>query len=1174
MKKLLKLSTLSSGVLALGVMAAGSAFAQGTCSVAYTTVNHWGNGAQYKVNVTNNASAKTSWEVCWTYAGNDTIYNLWDGVFSQSGKNVCVKNAPYNSNLAANGKTSFGFLTNNPGVAPTAFTLNGVACGGTAASSAPSSTPSSIASSSRSSSSLPVSSSSRSSSSLSSSLPLSSSSRSSSSSLAPSSVAVSSSSRSSSSSSVPATAARWLLDSANSTFHFVTVKKTLAGVETPENLTFSQLQGTVASSGQATLTIPLASISTANVVRDPRMQSLLFESAYLPSLHFTTQLDLVAIEAMAAGSTAIQSVTGNLVLHGIVKPLVFDVLVVKNAANNISFSPRKPIVINSIDFDLSGGVEALRAVAGLSTIGEKVPVYFKMFLNRDNPTNVPAIVLATAPNAPVSLSGNVGGTGSANLNWADVSANETGFLVRRKLAGGNWATVSNNAANSVSYLDSLTAAGSYDYKVISYTGSIPSAATAPLTLVYATTTSSAASVSSVGSSTSSVATSSTSSVASSSGTTSSAGTLVGNATTGATLWSQRSCLACHGVDGEKTSSGSPALVPLNPNRSSYLHSQDTQARSLRDFIAKWMPQGGEGSCVGQCAADLEAYILTWRKPSDGVPDSPVSNFSCPSNASSYGQRTLRLLTKLEYQRSVKDLVNYQTDVTASLPDDFVSGAFVNNNTLSIDKTRYTSYLAHAERIATDVATRWNAVLSCTPSTSCASTLVNTLGPRIFRRPLTTEEQTAYLAVANGTTGGRSVTDGMQVALTAMLSSPQFLYRSEIGELSSTGVYKLTGYEMATYMAYTFTGTTPSDALRTAAANGTLNTAAGIRTQAASLLASANTKLLLSDLVNRWLMTEKIETLTKPAVNNFATLGADMKNELGKNFATAMLETNGTFASVYNPSYTHVNSRLAAHYGLAFSGTQDADGFVKATTSDRGGILMSGAFMSRYASTTDSNMITRAVAIRRKLMCQDIPEPPAGVSLDREALAARDKAFYEDPHTTQRMIFERITGGTSCANCHGEVINPLGGGLENFDTAGRIRSTDLKGNAIVSSGTFFSPYPQLQFLNDPDRVIYSPSIQFNGAKDLARTIVEHPQVANLAQTCLATQFVSYSSGINSIFLIDSTRDVGYKRISKAEENAYRCDVADLTNVLTTKGPRAMLEEIPALESVMYRQEWAR
>nr|ACY24860.1 putative cbp2D carbohydrate binding protein [uncultured organism] len=1128
MKKLLKLSMLSTGLMTLGIMASSGVNAQGACSVAYDTVNTWGNGGQYKVTVTNTSAAKTSWELCWTFAGSDVIPNLWDGVLTQTGNNVCVKNAPYNPNLPANGTATFGFLVNNPGTIPTAFTLNGAACGGNASSA--SSTPSSV--------------------------PTTSSSR--------------------SSSSAPSVAARWLLDATNSTFNFVTVKKSTAGVETPESMTFTQLQGTVSTTGQATLTIPLASISTNNVVRDPRMQSLLFETAYLPSLHFTTQLDLAAIDAMAAGSTSVQSITGNLVLHGIVKSVVFDALVVKHANNSVSFSPRKPIVINSVDFDLNAGVEALRAAASLSTIGEKVPVYFKMFLNRDNPTNVPAISLAAAPNAAISLSGTVSNaTGAANLNWADASSNETGFLVRRKGADGRWTTATGTAANAVSYLDNLTATGSYDYKVISYTDSIPASATAPLTLVYAGVGSSTSSVSSASStSVTSVSSSSRSASSLSSGSSSSTGALVGDVTRGASLWTQRSCVGCHGVDGAKNANGSAAIIQLNPNRSFYRHRNDTQDRSLREFISLWMPQGGEGTCTGQCAADLEAYIWTFRKPSDGQPDVPVSYFSCPSNAPSYGQRTLRLLTKLEYQRSVRDLVNYQADVTASLPDDFVSGAFVNNNTLSVDKTRYTSYLANAERIATDVATRWNAVLNCTPSTSCASTLVNTLGPRIFRRPLTTEEQTAYLAVANGTTGGRTATDGMQVALTAMLSSPQFLYRSEVGTLSSSGVYKLDGYEMATYMAYTFTGTTPNATLLTAAGNGTLNTVTGIRAQAATLLSSANTKLLLTDLVNRWLLTEKIETLTKPAVSNFAALGADMKNELGKNFSYAMLETNGSFANIYNPSYTHVNQRLATHYGVSFSGTQDADGFVRATTADRGGILTSGAFLSRYASTTDSNMITRAVAIRRKLLCQDIPEPPSGVSLDREQLFAQDREFYENPHTTQRMIFDRLTGGTTCSNCHGEIINPLGGGLENFDTAGRIRSTDLKGNPIVSSGTFYSPYPQLQFLNDPDRVRYSPEIQFNGAKDLARTIVEHPQVANLAQTCLATQFVSYSSGINSIFLIDSDREVGYKRISKDEENAYRCDVADLTNVLTTRGPRAMLEEIPALESVMYRKEWAR
>src|SRR5690606_38879665 len=213
-------------------------------------------------------------------------------------------------------------------------------------------------------------------------------------------------------------------------------------------------------------------------------------------------------------------------------------------------------------------------------------------------------------------------------------------------------------------------------------------------------------------------------------------------------------------------------------------------------------------------------------------------------------------------------------------------------------------------------------------------------------------------------------------------------------------------------------------------------------------------------------------------------------------------------------------------------------------------------------------------LRRRMMCQDIPEPPSGVSLDREALAAQDREFFEDPHTTQRMIFDRITSGTSCSNCHAEIINPLGGAMENYDALGRVRAIDAKGNAINAVGTYFSPYPHLQFLADPDRVIHSPAITFEGGRELANTIVNDPMVSALAQSCLATQFVSYSSGIHSIFLIDSDRDVRSQRISKAEEDAYRCDISDLTGVLVNNGPRAMLEAIPALDSVMYRREWAR
>lgn len=1123
MKKLFKTSIAFMG-LALGSLISAGAAAQNVCSVSYTAVANWGSGGQAQVIVENKGAALSSWEVCWAFNGNEVISQLWDGVHTANGKNICVKNAPYNGTLPANEIVQFGFNLSNPGTQlPAEFTLNGVNCGGSGGQS------SSVASST------PV------------------------------------SSGSSSSTPAPETAARWLLEAEKSSFHFVTVKN----IDNAESHTFTQLQGTVSAAGNATLTIPLATVSTGFAIRNTRMQNLLFESGYLPNLHFTTQLDLAAIDAMPVGGISQQTLAGNLILHAINKPISFEVTLIKHTNNSVSFSPRRPIVINSVDFELNAGVEALRLAASLSSIGEKTPIYFKMFLTRDNPTGIAAITLPAAPEAPVGLTGNlVQDVGSAELIWSNLNADETGLLVRRKGADGRWTTQSNLAANTSIFSETLPAVfGNYDYKVISYRDSVPSVASNAVALLYEDTSGNTSSSSSEGSA-SSVESSASSVSSTSSSSSEDNGPITGDATSGAALWNTRGCVFCHGVDGERNASGTPAATPLNPNRSVYRHSQDNQDLILRDFISKWMPQSNPGSCTGQCAADLEAFIHTWRRPSDGIPDNPVSYFSCPAPGASYGQRTLRLLTKNEYQRSVQDLVGYTQDVVSRLPDDFIAGTFMNNNTLMVDRTRYTSYIATAERIAEDVATRWNNVLACSPDSNCATKLVDDLAPKIFRRPLTADERADYLAVALGTDDGRTAAEGMEVALAAMLSSPQFLYRSELGEASG-GAFKLNGYEMATFISYTFTGTTPGDDLLAAAGRGELDTAFGVRQHASMLLESAHTKSLLGEFVNRWLGTEQLEIKEKSGVANFPVLAQDMKQELGKNFAHAMLAHDTNFASVFNPHYTHVNQRLASLYGIPFmAGSADAQGFTRVSTSERGGILTSGAFMSRYATADDANMVTRSVAVRRRIMCQDIPEPPSGVSLDREALAARDREFFENPHTTQRMIFDRITSGTSCSNCHGEIINPLGGSMENFDALGRLRAVDLKGNPIDAVGTFFSPFPQLQFLNDPDRVIHSPAIQFDGANELAQTIVEDPMVSGLAQSCLATQFVSYSSGINSIFLIDSPRDVGYARISKAEEEAYRCDVANLVDVLNMNGPRAMLEEIPALDSVMYRQEWAR
>jgi len=92
------------------------------CTATYSVSSDWGSGFNGAVTVTNNGTAATSsWKVTWTWAGNQTITNLWNGSYTQSGKAVTVNNAAYNNVIAAGGNTSFGFGANYSGTntAPT-----------------------------------------------------------------------------------------------------------------------------------------------------------------------------------------------------------------------------------------------------------------------------------------------------------------------------------------------------------------------------------------------------------------------------------------------------------------------------------------------------------------------------------------------------------------------------------------------------------------------------------------------------------------------------------------------------------------------------------------------------------------------------------------------------------------------------------------------------------------------------------------------------------------------------------------------------------------------------------------------------------------------------------------------------------------------------------------------
>lgn len=115
-----------------GVLRRTEGQSSGTCNITYKLNTQWNVGFQAELTIVNNGPAINGWTVTWTFPSTQSIYELWNGIVTQSGANVTVRNASYNANIPTGGSVSFGFNANwfgsNP--APTSFALNGVTCGG------------------------------------------------------------------------------------------------------------------------------------------------------------------------------------------------------------------------------------------------------------------------------------------------------------------------------------------------------------------------------------------------------------------------------------------------------------------------------------------------------------------------------------------------------------------------------------------------------------------------------------------------------------------------------------------------------------------------------------------------------------------------------------------------------------------------------------------------------------------------------------------------------------------------------------------------------------------------------------------------------------------------------------------------------------------------------------
>jgi endo-1,4-beta-xylanase len=123
------------GVTVAGVAAvttAPAAQAATGCRVDYGISSQWPGGFGAAVTITNLGDSLSGWRLSWSFTAGQTVTQLWNGGYTQSGAQVTVTNASWNAAIGTGGTASFGFNGSWTGTnpVPSSFALNGVTCTG------------------------------------------------------------------------------------------------------------------------------------------------------------------------------------------------------------------------------------------------------------------------------------------------------------------------------------------------------------------------------------------------------------------------------------------------------------------------------------------------------------------------------------------------------------------------------------------------------------------------------------------------------------------------------------------------------------------------------------------------------------------------------------------------------------------------------------------------------------------------------------------------------------------------------------------------------------------------------------------------------------------------------------------------------------------------------------
>jgi len=443
------------------------------------------------------------------------------------------------------------------------------------------------------------------------------------------------------------------------------------------------------------------------------------------------------------------------------------------------------------------------------------------------------------------------------------------------------------------------------------------------------------------------------------------------------------------------------------------------------------------------------------------------------------------LTATQYRNTLRDILGEDVVLPQAPEPDEAAGGFIavgasrtSVSPLGVERFEEAAYNLAAQVM--DEPARRERLVPCSPTAvtddACAEQFVTTFGLRAWRRPLAADEVTKLVEIARASADAlNDFWDGLEFAMAAILQSPNFLFRVELG---TDGAYD--DFEMASRLSFFLWNTTPDAALLAAAAKGELTDDAGLIAHVERLVADERAKVGVRNFFTELYHLYELDELVKDP-NLFthfsAEIGATAREETLRVIEDMVFSADSDYRDLFTEQKTFVDRRLASIYSVR-APARDGYGVVELPESGRRrGLLGHASILSLYAHPVASSATKRGHFVRHTILCGTVPPPPVNVNTalpepSGNAVTLRDR------------VQEHLTN-PACAGCH-QLMDPIGLGLEQFDGLGRKRMKE-NGAHIDASGEL-------------------DGIAFADAWELGEVVRNHPDLAG----CLVRGLYRYAT----------------------------------------------------------------